>query len=91
MKQQEKMMRDMEASVAHREAIVIRGEGQAKLYKQMLTKGEFQYKKQELMKRIKEAQRVSMYNGAPIAQQQYVTWRGMLFSNAKGNSSEAVQ
>nr|XP_020669348.1 coiled-coil domain-containing protein 40 isoform X1 [Pogona vitticeps] len=57
MKQQEKLMRDMEAAVARRETIVIRGEGQQKLNKQVLTKGDFQYKKLELKKKIKETQK----------------------------------
>ncbi|KAF7236894.1 Coiled-coil domain-containing protein 40 [Varanus komodoensis] len=57
MKQQEKLMRDMEAAVARRETIVIRGEGQSKLNKQVLTKGDFHYKKLELMKKIKETQK----------------------------------
>ncbi|KAJ7315884.1 hypothetical protein JRQ81_002046 [Phrynocephalus forsythii] len=57
MKQQEKLMRDMEAAVARRETIVIRGEGQNKLNKQVLTKGDFQYKKLELKKKIKETQK----------------------------------
>ncbi|XP_060108826.1 coiled-coil domain-containing protein 40 isoform X2 [Heteronotia binoei] len=56
-KQQEKMMRDMEAAVARRETIVIRGEGQNKLNKNVLTKSDFYYKKQELKKKIKEIQK----------------------------------
>ncbi|XP_061471789.1 coiled-coil domain-containing protein 40 [Rhineura floridana] len=54
MKQQEKLMRDMEAAVARRETIVIRGEGQKKMSSQVLTKGDFHYKKLELKKKIKE-------------------------------------
>ncbi|XP_062979498.1 coiled-coil domain-containing protein 40 [Elgaria multicarinata webbii] len=57
MKQQEKLMRDMEAAVARRETIVTRAEGQSKLNKQVLTKGDFHYKRLELMKKIKETQK----------------------------------
>ncbi|NXN66211.1 CCD40 protein, partial [Himantopus himantopus] len=57
MKQQEKMIRDMEASVSHREAIVIRGEGQNKTDKKRITKGNFHRKKQELRKMISETQK----------------------------------
>ncbi|XP_025019267.1 coiled-coil domain-containing protein 40 [Python bivittatus] len=57
MKQQEKLMRDMEAAVSRRETIVIRAEGQSKMNKQMLTKGDFHYKKLELKKKIKESQK----------------------------------
>ncbi|KAM6377009.1 coiled-coil domain-containing protein 40 [Pluvialis apricaria] len=57
MKQQEKMIRDMEASVSHREAIAIRGEGQNKTDKKCITKGDFHRKKQELRKKISETQK----------------------------------
>ncbi|XP_066468954.1 coiled-coil domain-containing protein 40 [Tiliqua scincoides] len=59
MKQQERMMRDMEAAVDRRETIVVRGEAQSKLNKQVLTKGGFYYKKQELLKKIKESHKNS--------------------------------
>lgn len=52
----------MEAAVAHRETILIRGEGQNKTNKKVLTKGDFYYKKQELKKKIKEIQKVCLYN-----------------------------
>ncbi|NXC37809.1 CCD40 protein, partial [Penelope pileata] len=57
MKQQEKMIRDMEASVSRREAIAIRGEGQSKTDKKRLTKSDFHHKKQELRKKITETQK----------------------------------
>ncbi|KAM6118708.1 coiled-coil domain-containing protein 40 [Phoenicopterus ruber ruber] len=57
MKQQEKMIRDMEASVSRREAIVIRGEGQNKTDKKRITKSDFHCKKQELKKKISETQK----------------------------------
>nr|XP_056704614.1 coiled-coil domain-containing protein 40 [Euleptes europaea] len=56
-RQQERMMRDMEAAVARRETIMIRGEDQNKMNKKVLTKGDFHYKKQELKKKIKETQK----------------------------------
>lgn len=58
MKQQEKMIRDMEASVSRREEIAIRGEGQNKTDKKRLTKSDFYRKKQELRKKISETQKV---------------------------------
>ena len=58
MKQQEKMIRDMEASVSRREEIAIRGEGQNKTDKKRLTKSDFHRKKQELRKKINETQKV---------------------------------
>ncbi|XP_035424617.1 coiled-coil domain-containing protein 40 isoform X3 [Cygnus atratus] len=57
MKQQEKMIRDMEASVSRREAIAIRGEGQNKTDKKHITKSDFHRKKQELKKKITETQK----------------------------------
>ncbi|NWX91088.1 CCD40 protein, partial [Nothoprocta ornata] len=57
MKQQEKMIRDMEASVSRRETIAIRGEGQNKMDKKHITRSDFQRKKQELRKKISETQK----------------------------------
>ncbi|XP_067164571.1 coiled-coil domain-containing protein 40 isoform X3 [Apteryx mantelli] len=57
MKQQEKMIRDMEASVSRRETIAIRGEGQNKMDKKHITKSDFHRKKQELRKKISETQK----------------------------------
>ncbi|XP_070596284.1 coiled-coil domain-containing protein 40 [Erythrolamprus reginae] len=57
MKQQEKLMRSMEAAVSRRETIVLRAESQNKMNKQVLTKGDFYYKKLELKKKIKETQK----------------------------------
>uniref|UniRef100_A0A8C6V5H0 Coiled-coil domain 40 molecular ruler complex subunit n=1 Tax=Naja naja TaxID=35670 RepID=A0A8C6V5H0_NAJNA len=57
MKQQEKLMRNMEAAVSRRETIVVRAESQSKTNKQVLTKGDFYYKKLELKKKIKETQK----------------------------------
>lgn len=52
-------MRNMEAAVSRRETIVVRAEGQSKMNKQVLTKGDFYYKRLELKKKIKETQKVS--------------------------------
>ncbi|NXN56507.1 CCD40 protein, partial [Rynchops niger] len=57
MKQQEKMICDMEAFVSHREAIATRGEGQNKTDKKRITKGDFHRKKEELRKKISETQK----------------------------------
>ncbi|KFO93379.1 Coiled-coil domain-containing protein 40, partial [Buceros rhinoceros silvestris] len=57
MKQEEKMIRDMEACVSHREAIAARGEAQNKTEKKRLTKSDFHRRKQELRKKISEMQK----------------------------------
>ncbi|XP_074745666.1 coiled-coil domain-containing protein 40 isoform X2 [Strix uralensis] len=57
MKQQEKMIRDMEASVSRREAIAVRGEGQNKTDKTRITKRDFHRGKEELRKKISETQK----------------------------------
>ncbi|KFQ57952.1 Coiled-coil domain-containing protein 40, partial [Pelecanus crispus] len=57
MKQQEKMICDMEASVSRREAIAIRGEGQNKADKKRITKSDLHRKNQELRKKISETQK----------------------------------
>ncbi|NXN97360.1 CCD40 protein, partial [Rhinopomastus cyanomelas] len=57
MKQQEKMIRDMEASVSRREAIETHGECQNKPDRKQLTKRDFLRKKQELKKKISETQK----------------------------------
>ncbi|XP_074870242.1 coiled-coil domain-containing protein 40 [Carettochelys insculpta] len=56
-KQQEKMIRDMEAAVSRRETITIHGEGQSKMDKKHFTKNDFHHKTQELQKKIKETQK----------------------------------
>ncbi|KAM9211711.1 coiled-coil domain-containing protein 40-like [Leptosomus discolor] len=57
MKQQEKMIRDMEASVSRREVIALCGEGQNKRDKKLVPKSVFHCKKQELRKKISKAQK----------------------------------
>ncbi|XP_069728817.1 coiled-coil domain-containing protein 40 [Phaenicophaeus curvirostris] len=56
MKQQEKMIRDMEASVSRREAIASHGESQKKKDKKHITLSDVHRKKQELRKQIRETQ-----------------------------------
>uniref|UniRef100_A0A663M6T9 Coiled-coil domain containing 40 n=1 Tax=Athene cunicularia TaxID=194338 RepID=A0A663M6T9_ATHCN len=59
MKQQEKMIRDMEASVSRREAIAVRGEGQNKTDKKRITKRDFHREREELRKKIRETQKTT--------------------------------
>ncbi|NXG20776.1 CCD40 protein, partial [Grallaria varia] len=56
LKQQEKAVRDMEASVSRRETIAIRGEVQNKADKKHIAKNDLHQRKQELRKKIREAQ-----------------------------------
>ncbi|XP_067403312.1 coiled-coil domain-containing protein 40 isoform X2 [Emydura macquarii macquarii] len=56
-KQQEKMIRDMEAAVSRRETIMIRGESQSKMDKKHVTKSDVHHGTQELRKKIKETQK----------------------------------
>ncbi|NXA04126.1 CCD40 protein, partial [Sapayoa aenigma] len=56
LKQQDKVVRDMEASVSRREAIAIRGEAQNKADKNQTAKSDLHRKKQELRRTLREAQ-----------------------------------
>ncbi|NWY46904.1 CCD40 protein, partial [Sylvia atricapilla] len=56
LKQQETLIRAMEACVSHREMITNWAEAQSKLDKKHSTKNDFQSKKEELKKKIKETQ-----------------------------------
>ncbi|NWI40023.1 CCD40 protein, partial [Picathartes gymnocephalus] len=56
LKQQETLVRAMEACVSHRETIANRAEAQSKVDKKHSTKSDFQSRKQELKRRIKETQ-----------------------------------
>ncbi|XP_063265256.1 coiled-coil domain-containing protein 40 isoform X3 [Prinia subflava] len=56
LKQQEMLMRAMEACVSHRETITNWAEAQSKLDKKHSTKTDFQSKKEELKKKIRETQ-----------------------------------
>ncbi|XP_053939357.1 coiled-coil domain-containing protein 40 isoform X2 [Cuculus canorus] len=56
MKQQEKMVREMEAFVSRREMITIRGESQKKTDKKCIPKSDIHRKNQDLRKQISETQ-----------------------------------
>ncbi|XP_061866869.1 coiled-coil domain-containing protein 40 isoform X2 [Colius striatus] len=56
-RQQERLIRDMEASVSRREVIVLRAEAQNRADKKHISRSNFQHKKQELVKRISESQK----------------------------------
>ncbi|NWT61281.1 CCD40 protein, partial [Erythrocercus mccallii] len=56
LKQQEMLMRAMEACVSHRETITTWAEAQSKMDKKHSTKGDSQSRKEELKKKIKETQ-----------------------------------
>ncbi|NXC09408.1 CCD40 protein, partial [Orthonyx spaldingii] len=56
LKQQEMLIRAMEACVSHRETITNQAEAQSKGGKKHITKSDFQSRKQELKKKIKETQ-----------------------------------
>merc|ERR1719239_749976 len=53
MKQQEKMIQDMEKAVSRRDTILTRGDAQSKMKKKTLTKGTFERQMGELRKKIK--------------------------------------
>lgn len=59
LKQQEKMIRDMELAVARRETIVIQAEGQSKINKKMVTKTDFHYQQNELRKKVREVHKAT--------------------------------
>ncbi|XP_036612258.1 coiled-coil domain-containing protein 40 [Trichosurus vulpecula] len=56
-KQQEKMIREMEAAIHHRDSFVTRGEGQSKIDKKLLTRTNFHHQQMELRKKIRETQK----------------------------------
>ncbi|NWI73390.1 CCD40 protein, partial [Dryoscopus gambensis] len=56
LKQQETLMRAMEACVSHRETITNWAEAQSKVDKKHITKNDFQSRKEELKKKIRETQ-----------------------------------
>ncbi|XP_072882258.1 coiled-coil domain-containing protein 40 isoform X1 [Hemitrygon akajei] len=57
MKQQEQMIRDMEAAVSRRDTILTRGEAQAKLDKKYTTRNDYRNKIQDLCKNIAGVQK----------------------------------
>ncbi|XP_073901058.1 coiled-coil domain-containing protein 40 isoform X2 [Castor canadensis] len=54
MKQQEKMIHDMEVAVARRETIVTQAEGQGKTSKKVFTRTDFHHKQVELRRKIRD-------------------------------------
>lgn len=58
LKQQERMIRDMELVVARREAISTRAEGQSKADRKLLTWTDFHRKQTELRRKISDLQKV---------------------------------
>ena len=58
LKQQEKMIRDMELAVARRETISTRAEGQCKMDKNLLTRTDFHHKQTELRRKIRDIHKV---------------------------------
>nr|XP_019591184.1 PREDICTED: coiled-coil domain-containing protein 40 isoform X1 [Rhinolophus sinicus] len=59
LKQQEKMIRDMEMAVARRETISTRAEGQSKMDKKSLTRTDFHHKQTELRRKIRDLHKAS--------------------------------
>ncbi|XP_057572069.1 coiled-coil domain-containing protein 40 [Hippopotamus amphibius kiboko] len=59
LKQQEKMIRDMELAIARRETISTRAEGQCKMDKKLLTRTDFHHKQTELRRKIRNILRAT--------------------------------
>lgn len=66
MKQQERMIRDMELAVARRETISTRAEGQSKMDKKVLTRSDFQHRQLELRRKIRDLHKVGSLPGRPV-------------------------
>lgn len=58
LKQQERMIRDMELAVARRETTATRVEGQNKMDKKLLTRTEFHHRQTELRRKISDLHKV---------------------------------
>ncbi|XP_007958017.1 coiled-coil domain-containing protein 40 [Orycteropus afer afer] len=59
LRQQEKMIRDMEMAVARRDAITARAEGQSKSDKKVLTRSGFHHQQVELRRKIRDTHKAS--------------------------------
>ncbi|XP_012861724.2 coiled-coil domain-containing protein 40 [Echinops telfairi] len=59
LKQQEKMIRDMEMAVAHRDTITTRAEGQSKMDKKAFTRTDFHHKELELRRKIRDTHKAT--------------------------------
>ncbi|XP_041491843.1 coiled-coil domain-containing protein 40 isoform X1 [Microtus oregoni] len=59
MKQQERMIQDMELAVSRRETIVVQAEGQSKTDKKTITRTDFHYQQNELRKKIRDTHKAT--------------------------------
>ncbi|XP_005070245.1 coiled-coil domain-containing protein 40 isoform X2 [Mesocricetus auratus] len=59
LKQQEKMIHDMELAVARRETIAIQAQGQSKTDKKIVTRTDFHFQQKELQKKIRNIQKAT--------------------------------
>ncbi|XP_076726557.2 coiled-coil domain-containing protein 40 [Callospermophilus lateralis] len=59
LKQQEKMIHDMELAVARRETIVTHAEGQSKMDKKAVTRTDFRHRQMELRKKIRDVHKAN--------------------------------
>ncbi|XP_052613654.1 coiled-coil domain-containing protein 40 isoform X2 [Peromyscus californicus insignis] len=59
MKQQEKMIHDMELAVSRRETIVTQAEGQSKIDKKVVTRTDFYFQQNELRRKIRDTQKAT--------------------------------
>lgn len=59
LKQQEKMIQDMELAVSRRETIVVQAEGQSKTDKKTITRTDFHYQQNELRKKIRDTHKAT--------------------------------
>ncbi|KFO35682.1 Coiled-coil domain-containing protein 40 [Fukomys damarensis] len=66
LKQQEKMIRDMEMVVARRQTIMTQAEGQSKLDKKALTRTKFHHTQIELQRKIKETHKATEQSNQTI-------------------------
>lgn len=58
LKQQERMIQDMELAVSRRETIVVQAEGQRRIDKKTITRTDFHYQQNELRKKIRDTHKV---------------------------------
>lgn len=58
LKQQEKMIRDMELAITRRDTISTRAEGQSKMDKKLFTRTDFHHKQTELRRKIRDIHKV---------------------------------
>ncbi|XP_057632596.1 coiled-coil domain-containing protein 40 isoform X2 [Chionomys nivalis] len=59
LKQQERMIQDMELAVSRRETIVVQAEGQRKIDKKTITRTDFHYQQNELRKKIRNTHKAT--------------------------------